>query len=96
MGNTCDILPKEICQILYSLYQAKEITKKECNNVVNLIKLQYKMDTIFIYLKNSKTSEPYKLLLNYSCEINLKKGVIKIKSKHILYMEKYEKVIQKQ
>ena len=27
-GNTSENLPNEICQIIYSLYQAKEMTKK--------------------------------------------------------------------
>ena len=32
------------------------------------------MDTIFMNSKNSKTSDPYRLLLNLAYQINLKKG----------------------
>ena len=50
-----------------SLYQAKEITKKVYNNIMNSIKVYYKnMNTIFINSKNSKTSDPHRLLLNLS------------------------------
>ena len=38
-GNTSENLLNEIHQIVYSLYQAKEITEKVCNNIVNSIKL---------------------------------------------------------
>ena len=46
---------------------------------MNAIKLQYKIDTIFINSENSKTSDPLRLLLSLSDKINLKranKGVI--------------------
>ena len=38
-GNTSENLLNEIRQIIYSLYRAKEITKKVYNNIMNLIKL---------------------------------------------------------
>ena len=38
-GNTSEKLLNEIRQVIYSLYQAKEITKKVCNNITNSIKL---------------------------------------------------------
>ena len=38
-GNTSENLLNEILQIIYSLYQAKEITKKVYNNIMNLKKL---------------------------------------------------------
>ena len=38
-GNTSENLPNEIRHIIYSLYRAKEITKKVYNNVMNSIKL---------------------------------------------------------
>ena len=38
-GNTSENLLNEIRQIIYSLYRAKEITKKVCNNIMNSIKL---------------------------------------------------------
>ena len=37
-GNTSENLPNEIKQILYSLYQEKEINKKVYSNTMNLIK----------------------------------------------------------
>ena len=36
-GNTSENLLNEIRQIIYSLYQAKEITKKVYNNITNSI-----------------------------------------------------------
>ena len=38
-GNNSDSLLNEIRQILYSLYQSKEITKKVYNNIIKLIKV---------------------------------------------------------
>ena len=38
-GNTSENLLNEIRQIIYSLYQAKEITKKVYNNIMNSMKL---------------------------------------------------------
>ena len=39
VGNTSENLLNEIRQIIYSLYRAKEITKKVYNNIMNSIKL---------------------------------------------------------
>ena len=38
-GNTSENLLNEICQIIYSFYQAKELTKKVYNNIMNSIKV---------------------------------------------------------
>ena len=38
-SNTSENLLNQIRQIIYSLYWAKEITKKACNNIMNSIKL---------------------------------------------------------
>ena len=38
-GNTSENLLNEIRQIIYSLYRAKEVTKKVYNNIMNSIKL---------------------------------------------------------
>ena len=38
-GNTSEILLNEIHQIIYSIYQTKEITKKVYNNIMNSVKL---------------------------------------------------------
>ena len=42
---------------------------------MNLIKLENRMDTIFINSQNSKTSDPHRLLLSLSDKINLKRSV---------------------
>ena len=34
-GKTSEILLNEICQIIYSLYRTKEITKKVHDNILN-------------------------------------------------------------
>ena len=39
VDNTSENLLNEIRQVMYSLYQAKEITKKVYNNLMNSIKL---------------------------------------------------------
>ena len=71
--NTSENLLNEIRQIIYSLYQAREIIKKVYNNIMNSINLSNRMDTIFMNSKNSKTSNPHRLLLNLSDKINLKR-----------------------
>ena len=38
-GNTSENVFNEICQTKYSLYEAKEVTKKVYNNILNLIKV---------------------------------------------------------
>ena len=38
-GNTSENLLNKIIHIIYSLYQAKEITKKIYNNIVNSVKV---------------------------------------------------------
>ena len=60
-GNTSGNLLHEIRQIIYSLYQTKEITKKVYNNIMDSIKLQNRMDTIIMNSENSKTSDPHRL-----------------------------------
>ena len=39
---------------------------------MNSIKLQYKVDSIFINSKNSKKSDAHRLLINLSDKVNLK------------------------
>ena len=41
---------------------------------MNSVQMEYKMDTIFISSKNSRTSDPHRLILNLSDEIDLKRG----------------------
>ena len=38
-GNNSESLLNEYKQIVYSLYQSKEITKKVCNNIIKSIQL---------------------------------------------------------
>ena len=44
------------------------------------------MDTIFMNSKNSKTSNPYRLLFNLLDKINLKPNLL-----YLLYTEKYNR-----
>ena len=49
---------------MYSLY----------NNIMNSIKLQNRVDIIFMNSGNSKTSDLHRLLLNFSDKKNLKRS----------------------
>ena len=71
--NTSENLLNEMRQIIYYLYQAKEINEKVYNNIKNSVKLKNSMDTIFMNSENSKTSEIHRLLLNVTDKINLKR-----------------------
>ena len=70
-SNTSEYLPNEIWEFIYYLYWAKEITNKVHSSIMNSIKVQYSMDTILMNSENSKASDPYKLLLDYSEKNNL-------------------------
>ena len=61
-GNNSESLLNEIRQIVYSLYQSKQITKKVYNN--NQIHQHIKMDTKFVNSENVKNSESHVLMLN--------------------------------
>ena len=63
-GNTSENLLNEI----------RQITKKVCNNIMNSIKLENRIDTMFMNSENSKTSDPYGLLPNLSDKINFKRS----------------------
>ena len=54
--------------------EQKKITKKVYNNIMNSVKVQYKMDTIFLNSKNSKTSKSFKILLNLADKIDFKRS----------------------
>ena len=64
--STSGSLLNKICQKIYYLYRTKEINLKVYNNTMNSIKVSYKIDIIFMNSKNSKISEPHRLLLNVS------------------------------
>ena len=74
-GNTSGNLLNKIKQTIYYLYRAKEYTKKVYNNIMNLIKVQYKMNTLFMNSENIKTSDTHSLLLNVTDKICLKRSV---------------------
>ena len=73
-GNNSESLLNEIRQIVYSLYQPKEITKKVYNNIIKSIKVYYKMDTIFMNSENSRTSEYDVLVLKLTDKSDLRRG----------------------
>ena len=72
-GNTSEKLLKEIRQITYYLHREKEITKN-IYNWIQWIQWRYnkKVDAVFMNSKNSKTSDPHRLLFNLINKINLK------------------------
>ena len=72
-GNTSEKLLKEIRQITYYLHREKEITKN-LYNWIQWIQWRYnkKVDAVFMNSKNSKTSDPHRLLFNLINKINLK------------------------
>ena len=71
-GNTSENLLNKVRQVIYSLYQAKEISKNVYNNIMNSVKLENRMGTIFMNSGNNQTSDPHRLLLNLAVKINFK------------------------
>ena len=61
-GNNSESLLNEIRQIVYSLYQSKQISKKVCNNIIKSYQ-RIKMDTIFMNSENSRIPKPHILIL---------------------------------
>ena len=59
-ANTSEDLLNEICQIIYFLYRKKELQKKYTTILFN----QYNMSTKSKNSENSKSSDPYRLVLN--------------------------------
>ena len=55
-----------------TLYQAKEITKNVCINMMNSNNVSYKLSKIFMNSKNSKTPTPHRILLNLAEKNKLK------------------------
>ena len=84
-GNNSESLLNEIRQIIYSLYQSKQITKKVCNNIINSTNI--KMDTIFMNSENSKTPKPHVLILKLTNKLDLRIGkkVIALSNLSIYY-----------
>ena len=75
VDNTSKNLLNEIFQIIYFLYGAKEITKKSMlqYNEFSKFTMQSWILSIFMDSEKCKTCEPYRLLLNLSDKINLKR-----------------------
>ena len=48
-GNNSEILLNEIRQIVYSLYQSKQITKKVYSNIIKSIQQRTNKDELYIY-----------------------------------------------
>ena len=69
-GNNSEILLNEIKQIVYSLYQSKEITKKVYKNIINSKKYNTKMNTTFM---NSENSEYPVLVLKLTDKLDLRR-----------------------
>ena len=61
-------------EVIYSLYQAKRITKKKHSNIMNSLELKCQMDIKFMNFENSKTLKPYRLLISLSDKIKLKRS----------------------
>ena len=85
-GNNSESLLNEIRQIVHSLYQSKQITKKVCNNIIKSIQIST-MDTIFMNPENSKTSEPHVLILKLTDKLDLRTGekIIALSNLNIYY-----------
>ena len=97
-SNTSENLLNEILQIIYSLYQEKEVTKKVYNNITNSIKFLNRMDTIFTNSGISKAPDSHRLLLNLLDKMKLKRKdkYVALSNLSIYYTwKKIMKVIQK-
>ena len=68
-GNNSKSLLNEIRQIVYSLYQSKQITKKVYNNIINPSNYKQWMNS-----ENSKTSKPKVLILKLTGKLDLRIG----------------------
>ena len=66
-------LLNEIRQVVYSLYQSKEITKKVYNNIIKSIQIKT-MGTVFMNSENSRTFEPHVLILKLTDKLDLRWG----------------------
>ena len=84
--NNSESLLNKIRQIVYSLYQLKQISKKVYNNIIKSINIE-KMDTIFMNSENSKTPKPHVLILKLTNKLDLRIGkkVIALSNLSIYY-----------
>ena len=75
-GNNLESWLNENWQIVYSLYQSKQINKKVYNNIIKSI--QILIDNTFVNSENSKTSKLHVLVLKITDNIHLRRGEISI------------------
>ena len=52
-GNNSENLLNEIRQIVYSLYQSKQITKKVYNNIIKSIQWNYKRWILYLWIQKT-------------------------------------------
>ena len=64
--------------------------QRKLNNTMNSIKLENRMDTIFINSENSKTSDSHRLLLNLTDKVNQKRSgkYVALSNLSIYYIQK--------
>ena len=53
VGNNSESLLNEISQIVYSLYQSKQITKKVYNNIIKSIQWNYKRWILYLWIQKT-------------------------------------------
>ena len=95
-GNNSEGLINEIKQIVYFLYQCKEITKKVYRNIIKSIRTQ-KIDIIFMNSENIKISEPHVLILNLTDKLDLRrseKGIVLLNLSVYYTWKSHKKLIQ--
>ena len=86
-GNNSQSLLNQIRQIVYSLYQSKEITKKVYNNIIKSIQERIKIDTIYMNSESSRTPKPHTLILKLTNNLDFRigKNVIVLSNLSIYY-----------
>ena len=95
-GNNLENLLNEIIQIVYALYQLKEVTIKVYNNIIMSIQM-LKVDTIFINSENTKTFKPYGLIRKLTDKLDLRRGEksVALSNLNIYYTwKKHKKLIR--
>ena len=73
-GSNSESLLNKIRQIVYSLYQWKEITKQVYNNIIRKIAFSFLLNTMFMNSKNSQTYKPHILILKFTDKLDLRRG----------------------
>ena len=92
-SNNSESLLNETRQIVYSLYQSKEITKNACNSIMKWIQIQ-KVGTIFINSENSKTSKPHILIVKLTDKLEEVKKILLYQILVFTLHGKYKMLIQ--